>query len=71
MTHAFVCKMQKAKPRTPHSHSPQLQTSCAPLVQKNILAYARDPTVPGVNEIEFPPSVTWDGVQYDGPILYQ
>lgn len=40
-------------------------------MQKNILAYARDPTVPGVNEIEFPPSVTWDGVRYNGPILYK
>jgi hypothetical protein len=49
----------------------QLQYSCAPLIQKNILAYTRDPAVPGVNDILFPKTVQWNGVQYNDNILYR
>jgi hypothetical protein len=49
----------------------QLQTSCAPVVQKSILAYVRDDTVPGVNKIGFPLTKEWDGVTYAHPIVYQ
>lgn len=49
----------------------KLQTSCPPLVQKTILAYVRDDTVPGVNKIGFPPTVVWDGGHYSDPIVYK
>lgn len=49
----------------------QLQTSCPSLVKKNILAYVRDDTVPGVNDIGFPPTVVWEGVTYHDPIVYK
>jgi len=49
----------------------QLQYSCAPLIQKNILAYTRDPAVPGVNDIVFPKTVQWNGVQYNDNIWYR
>lgn len=49
----------------------QLQTSCPPLVQKSILAYVRDDTVPGVNKIGFPGTVVWDNVTYSDPIVYK
>lgn len=35
-----------------------------------ILAYQRDASVPGVNNITFPELVTWDGKNYTGNILY-
>jgi hypothetical protein len=50
---------------------PQVQTSCAPLVKKNILAYQRDPSVPGTNVIDFPEVVDWDGKAYIGNIVYR
>lgn len=49
----------------------KLQTSCPPLKQKQILAYVRDDTVPGVNDIDFPATTVWENVTYDEPILYK
>jgi hypothetical protein len=35
-----------------------------------VLAYQRDPLVPGVNNVTFPKVVVWDGVTYYDNILY-
>lgn len=48
----------------------QLQSSCPPLVESAILAYQRDPSVPGVNNITFPKHEVWDGREYEGSIHY-
>jgi hypothetical protein len=48
----------------------QLQSVCPPLVESQILAYQRDPTVPGVNDIRFPEQTVWDGVAYNRTIHY-
>jgi hypothetical protein len=48
----------------------QDQSSCPPLNQPQILAYPRDPTVPGNNVITFPGSVLWDEVPYNYSIHY-
>eukprot|EP00878_Enallax_costatus_P000800 GHUV01000924.1.p1 GENE.GHUV01000924.1~~GHUV01000924.1.p1 ORF type:complete len:786 (+),score=186.91 GHUV01000924.1:228-2585(+) len=48
----------------------KLQYSCPPLVKSAILAYQRDPSVPGVNNITFPEHVSWDGKDYEGSIHY-
>lgn len=31
----------------------------------------RDPTIPGVNDIGFPPTTVWEGVTYADPIVYK
>eukprot|EP00775_Hariotina_reticulata_P010179 gene10179-10339_t len=49
----------------------KLQYSCAPLVPWNILAYPREATVPGVNDIVFPKTVLWDGDVYNDTIYYK
>lgn len=40
-------------------------------MKKAILAYVRDDEVPGVNDIGFPPTVVWDNVTYEDPIVYK
>ncbi|WIA09496.1 hypothetical protein OEZ85_008896 [Tetradesmus obliquus] len=46
------------------------QSSCPPLNKPQILAYLRDPTVPGNNVITFPGPIAWDGVGYNYSIHY-
>eukprot|EP00882_Tetradesmus_deserticola_P001883 GHRQ01002019.1.p1 GENE.GHRQ01002019.1~~GHRQ01002019.1.p1 ORF type:complete len:668 (+),score=301.75 GHRQ01002019.1:1063-3066(+) len=48
----------------------KVQSSCPPLNEKQILAYPRDPRVPGVNNITFPGPWVWDGAPYNYSILY-
>jgi hypothetical protein len=48
----------------------QDQSSCPPLDKSQILAYPRDPTVPGSNVITFPGSMLWGGVPYNYSIRY-
>ncbi|KAF6257949.1 hypothetical protein COO60DRAFT_1626631 [Scenedesmus sp. NREL 46B-D3] len=48
----------------------KVQSSCPPLNEPQILAYQRDPTVPGTNVITFPGSVAWDGIPYNYSIRY-
>jgi hypothetical protein len=53
-----------------HSFCLQDQSSCPPLNKPQILAYPRDPTVPGTNDITFPGPISWDGVAFNYSIHY-